>query len=552
MNILGKFDIISESKIKRVPISSLKNGINILDNHIINYLNGEVQYLVDKQCDHAGGKLIVKGNEAICPMHNWKLNLNDLTYNDSHVKKKKLEFTINEDSILLEEQNSFLVNNFKGEKGDFEFRWLNHSTIFFEFDGISIITDPWLIGSAFLNGWWLQDPSPSDSIELIKNVDYVFISHNHPDHLSPETLKSLSKKTKIVVPNYISHSTYKYLYSLGFENIIEVDFSLIYQITDKIQFSIFKSGDFRDDAGFYFCINGVELLLTVDANFLNSHLLPKNVDLLMTSFASGASGFPLCYENYSEEEKIKIITRNRNSTRFSVSQYLKVICPSYYIPYAGMFKEYANRDKHILENNIKNSVDDYVSICENAGVILVEPLSNVIYKIHNGILTKDEFNVNYFERENIESIISEEKKIYKYDFRSIKNYFLNCNYKAKQILYIFPTDDNFENINKSIVYVDFYNSAVNKIKLNEVCDEISGYRVMQIKIRSEVLMNLILNKLPWEDFSIGFQMRVKRTPNEYESDFWYYFTNEYIKDENFRYSRNCGACTLTDQNKLWI
>ena len=230
MKVLGKFQLISETKIKSVSLSSLNEGINILDNHIINYLDGDVKYLIDKKCDHAGGKLIVKNNYAVCPMHNWKLNLVDLTYNSSHLKKTILEFKSEDDSISFQENISTLLNPFKGSKRNFQFRWLNHSTIYFELDGKSIMTDPWLIGSAFLNGWWLKDPSPSDSLELLKNVDYVFISHNHPDHLNPETLNYLPKDTEIIVPNFVSHSTSKYLHSLGFTNVIEVDFSMIYQI----------------------------------------------------------------------------------------------------------------------------------------------------------------------------------------------------------------------------------------------------------------------------------------------------------------------------------
>ena len=71
-------------------------------------------------------------------------------------------------------------------------------------------------------------------------------------------------------------------------------------------------------------------------------------------------------------------------------------------------------------------------------------------------------------------------------------------------------------------------------------------RVMQLRVRKEIMACIIENKLPWEDFSIGFQMRVKRSPNEYASYFWYHFTNEYINTQHFRYSAYCGACTVIE------
>jgi len=75
--------------------------------------------------------------------------------------------------------------------------------------------------------------------------------------------------------------------------------------------------------------------------------------------------------------------------------------------------------------------------------------------------------------------------------------------------------------------------------------------VSSMYVRSEIIMCVIENSLPWEDLSIGFQMRVNRTPNTYESKFWYHFTNEYIAKANFRYSSFCGACTVINQNPIW-
>jgi len=65
-------------------------------------------------------------------------------------------------------------------------------------------------------------------------------------------------------------------------------------------------------------------------------------------------------------------------------------------------------------------------------------------------------------------------------------------------------------------------------------------------------MAVIINMLPWEDFLIGFQCRIYRTPNIYEDNFWYHFTNEYISKENFRYSPLCGSCSIVEQNPIWI
>ena len=90
------------------------------------------------------------------------------------------------------------------------------------------------------------------------------------------------------------------------------------------------------------------------------------------------------------------------------------------------------------------------------------------------------------------------------------------------------------------------------MKLDELEERRQGFNVMQMKVRAEMLMYLVHHQLPWEDMSIGFQIRVSRSPNQYESDFWYYFTNEYIRVKHYRYSDQCGVCSLINQNPTWV
>ena len=71
---------------------------------------------------------------------------------------------------------------------------------------------------------------------------------------------------------------------------------------------VLKSGDFRDDSGLYFCASGTSFLFGVDSNNLNSLNLP-HVDIYASSFAAGASGYPLIFDNYNLSEKKKILVK---------------------------------------------------------------------------------------------------------------------------------------------------------------------------------------------------------------------------------------------------
>ena len=57
--------------------------------------------MIDKICDHAGGLLIVKGENAICPMHNWKFDPIKGVYKNGFKKEKK-NYLIKKDDLLID------------------------------------------------------------------------------------------------------------------------------------------------------------------------------------------------------------------------------------------------------------------------------------------------------------------------------------------------------------------------------------------------------------------------------------------------------------------
>ena len=555
MKSLGVFETKSDLVNTIIDINNLNIGINSIKNHFV-VLDEEKQVIqvVDKICDHAGGKLILKGDYAVCPMHGWSLDLRTMKYQDSHTIKQSVDYFIDNGKLVIPDKECYLVNPFKSDlsEAEVEFRFLNHAALSITYKEITLVTDPWLFGPAFMTGWWLDHPSAEDSIKILKNADFVFISHNHPDHLHSETLELLDKDKKFIVGDFNSKSTEKYLRSLGFNNIDSFEFGVIYQIKENFQFSIFKSGDFRDDSGLYLNIGGVEILLTVDANILNSLKLPRNIDLLLTSFAGGASGFPLCIDNYDFIQKSSVIERNKSAIKASVAAYLRTTLPKFYMPYAGMFKEKAHRDSFIRENNLKNSVYDYKKMANQYGSNFVDPKRNLCYTLTKNSLITKEINISYLPEDDINFYLDFCKKSFKYESDLIMKYMSNSEYHAKQLLYILPVDDDFTKVVNDIIFCNFNTQEFKVVLESDIVLEVPDFRVMKLYVRQEIFASIVANRLPWEDFSIGFQMRILRSPNSYESEFWYHFTNVYIDPINYKYSANCGSCNLVNQNPQLI
>ena len=554
MENIGKLEKRAfKQEIIEIPLNVLKQGINDYNEFIIKLDDESVDWIIDKVCDHAGGRLVLKNGKAICPMHSWTLDLDSLTYEGSNNKKRQLDYEIVDGVIKIKWFNYELVNNCIQEErsGKVVFQWLNHATVYIECNGTSLILDPWLFGPSFLTGWWLAEPSTINSLELLKKCDYIFISHNHPDHCHLETLSIVEKEKCIIVPNFISNSVRNLCKKAGFTNVVTADFLSLYRLGDSFNISVLKSGDFRDDSGIYIEANGHEFLFSVDANFLNSWVLPRNLDLFAIAYASGASGFPLCYYNYSEEQKSEIIRKTKMVIRHNVSKICKELQPKYFLPYAGMFKEKSERDKYIKIENSKNDIDDYLVDFEKLRTNVIIPDKLIKFHFENGNLGWVKLQSDFLESENTEFYVEQYKKTYVYDELKIRRYFENCTYSQKQILYLIPTDDNFNQCTERVFYVNFSTSEIRMVNKEDIRNELDGYRVMIIYVRSEIFMATVTNMLPWEDFLIGFQCRIYRNPNVYEDSFWYYFTNEYISKENFRYSPLCGSCSVINQNPIW-
>src|SRR4051794_12322571 len=79
--------------------------------------------------------------------------------------------------------------------------WVNHASFITRSGDTSLMSDPWLYGSAFNDGWELLVPSlhtPAD----IARASAVWISHVHPDHFAPTVLKAVPKEDRRRVPVY--------------------------------------------------------------------------------------------------------------------------------------------------------------------------------------------------------------------------------------------------------------------------------------------------------------------------------------------------------------
>ena len=68
--------------------------------------------------------------------------------------------------------------------------FVNHASVIFSHKNIRLMTDPWIFGNAFNNGWSLLSESKF-TIEDFDKITHIWFSHEHPDHFHPLVLKTI-------------------------------------------------------------------------------------------------------------------------------------------------------------------------------------------------------------------------------------------------------------------------------------------------------------------------------------------------------------------------
>ncbi len=546
---LGKIKYDTSDSISKIDLNDLKNGINNLDNFII-YKNWSQIDIYNRVCDHNGGKLISSKNKIICPMHNWEFFPDKGIYKNGYIKKK-MNYVLKKNKLYV--KNKILIPKIKklNNSDNIAVEYINHACLTFKSKKFKFATDPWTIGPAFNTGWWLKHKTIKDWKEELNSCNFIFVSHNHPDHLHELTLSNLRKDMPIVVPNFISDSTKLLIEDVGFKNIIKLNFEDQYKFENSsLILSILKSGDLREDSGLYFSFGNFTSLLTVDANNLNFLRLPKVV-FLASNFAGGAHGYPLNCENYKLKDRIKMTNKEKNFQKITKIKYLNNIKPKYFLPYAGFFTEKLKRDSVYIKYNTKNKIKDYLNICHERNIKLLDVEDKRKFTFKNlKLLKKEKCRGPFYNDLNEKKYLNYYLKKYrKIDYNYIEKYFKNSNFHDNSKLYISLCNDKFSSNIISFKIIFSKKIEFHTLKNSELLMDLKTIdNFLYLKIRKEAFLNTIYNKKPWEDISIGFQMRQFRKPNIYNSKFWFHFSNNYVSKKYVKSITDCSSCDTIKQD----
>tara|TARA_B110000008_G_C16957716_1_gene558864 strand:+ start:915 stop:2522 length:1608 start_codon:yes stop_codon:yes gene_type:complete len=532
-NYVDKLPYRKISELDSINFESVEQGTNLFKDFIV-YRDEEIINIYSRICDHNGGRLCKHNEKIVCPYHGWEFNPEKGSYENIQVVKNKKDFTVIEGNIIISKETYIpKLPNTKTKK-NITIDFMSHACLIFKSDDFSFATDPWLDGFAFASGWWLKHNPPTNWIEKLNQVDFIYISHNHPDHLNEFTLSSIRKDMEFIIPDFESKSVEKILLKLGFYNLTICRFDSYYQFMQSdLFFSILKSGDFRDDSGLYFTFGDFSFFSTVDSNDLNFGRFPENITVYASSFAGGASGYPLCFDNIDEFKKTEILHRNAEAFKATVLNNIKKLNPNYFLPYAGFFHESAERDEYILKNNNKNTIDDFENLLKRKNTQCLNVLKKDSYSFFGKEIVSSQILNRESNSVNPEGYMIKAFSDMNVDSDYIDNFFTGSNFQDNLIVFFELTDDNFTDTLKFFI-VDF-SSAIPAVTFEEfdwqtIKSEYTSetIRKLRIKVRKNSFDWVLKNNSPFDDLLIGFQCKIDRIPDIYNVNFWNHFTNNYI------------------------
>jgi len=220
------------------------------------------------------------------------------------------------------------------------FEFYGHNCFKFETKTEILLTDPWFSNEGAFYGSWFQYPSNHHLLGKILDISrskkklFIFISHDHQDHLDKKTLKYFPNKTTILIPNYSDKTLLNEIRNFNF------NYKILYHLKNTVISKSLTVKPIITEIG----INNDSAILikTDDFCFLNQNdckgfdlinQIDENVTFYSVQF-SGANAHPGNF-NYDSNTK-KIVTQKKIDNKLNnIVKSIKLLNPKYFIPAAG-------------------------------------------------------------------------------------------------------------------------------------------------------------------------------------------------------------------------
>ena len=238
--------------------------------------------------------------------------------------------------------------------------WVNHASFVIRRGGVGLLCDPWLVGTAFDDGWALHSPTAL-APDVLDAVTHIWVSHEHPDHFSPGSLKTIPEAQRpsieVLYQPTKDRKVLEFCKHLGFATR-ELEAHTWTPLGSELSVWVapWSSGDsilaVRTPETTVLNVNDAVVHHAPTLNLLRKHLDGAAVDVLLTQFS---------YANW--EGNPEAVARRRAAAAAKLDALVAqtgAFSPRVVVPFAS-FVYFCHEENHYL-NDEANRVDDAVAV----------------------------------------------------------------------------------------------------------------------------------------------------------------------------------------------
>jgi UDP-MurNAc hydroxylase len=421
--------------------------------------------------------------------------------------------------------------------------FLGHAGFCIETAGAIVITDPWLSPMGAFDSSWFQYPRNhhlaafvQEKLDDSRKERFVYISHEHKDHLDWAFLESLrSREFTVVVADFRRTYVKSAFADYRCVGVVACDDGEEIQIPGGKLRLYLDDSELNRDSAILIKADGRSFLNLNDCRIVDA--LPMiareegPIDVFTCQF-SGAGWHPTCYDY--PRDTYETIARKKVTAKFhSVAQAIRTIAPRLYVPSAGppcfldpslfhlnlepvnIFPR-APRLLEFLEPRLKNVDTSRLELMP--GDTVDAETCSLVYKANDRV-TED--NVEAYVRAyaaSYQGFFAERQRQYESQDGGIgllervgdalveKLADFTLHDRVQTPLY-FRLDDH----PSQMLRIDFPSKQV--VNIAEIEDE--NYYSMTAP--SWEIARVLDGKITWDDFSLTFRMRLNREPDVYQT-----------------------------------
>lgn len=219
---------------------------------------------------------------------------------------------------------------------------IGHAGILVETRQATIVCDPWFV-PAFHGSWFVfprNDRLSAEVMAKITNPDYLYISHQHADHLDEPWLREhMNKDVPVLLPDYPTKELQRQLASLGFHQFIQTRDTEELDLGDGLKVAIHVESTITDGPGgdSAIVISDGECRLVNQNDCRTGDLVALRqhgpIDMHWLQF-SGAIWYPMVYDEPTE--RLKDLAHKKVESQFARAlTYVDALDARVVVPSAG-------------------------------------------------------------------------------------------------------------------------------------------------------------------------------------------------------------------------